>query len=535
MSWLHRISKLTKHPLAPILLIVIVLVFFLWPLFQSGIFHTHDGQLHIARIAAYFEELSRGQFPVRWASDLNYGYGTPLFIFYYPLPYFLGSILHFFGISFTEAFKILLGISFIAAPITFYLWLRKLFPLGIALAGALVYGLAPYHFLDLYVRGAIGELFAFVFIPLVLLSIERKAILTGAVWYSLLILSHNAFALVFTAVLAFYAMLRKSVVSLAKILAIGLGLSAFFWLPAMIEQRYTHSDLFISNKYLENFPSLAQLVWSPWGFGTEVSKSGGLSPQIGLMHILIALGSIVSFQKLKKLRWLFIFGGTLFLIALFFSVNVSSVIWGKISFLQKFEFPWRFTALSSFAAAALSVLIFSLPKTKTLAYVVTSALLFLSIPFLKVATREFYSDEYYLSYQHSTDFGAASTIWSAGDPIKPASEPIQIIAGKGTVEDYSKRSTLHRFTINAESDVTVLDSTTYFPGWKVTVDGQKVPIEFQDANYRGFITFRVSQGIHYIDVVFTESAIRLLANIISLGTLTLSLLTLFLLKKKSFL
>jgi len=191
------------------------------------------------------------------------------------------------------------------------------------------------------------------------------------------------------------------------------------------------------------------------------------------------------------------------------------------------------TGLSSFAAAALSVFVFSLPKTKTLPYVVMSGLILFGLPFLTVAPYEYYSDAYYLAYQHSTDFGAASTIWSAGDPIKPAAEPIQIIAGQGSIEEYSRQSTVHRFSVNAKTDITLVDNTTYFPGWKVFVDGMKVPIQFQDANYRGLVTFRVPQGIHKGEMLFTESPIRLLANGISLGTLAVSLFAYFLLKKKS--
>lgn len=490
-----------------ILLLIAVHAFFLWPLFQPGIFHTHDGELHIARTAAYFEELTRDQFPVRWAGDLNFGYGSPVFIFYYPLPYFLGSMFHFTGFSFTDAYKILLGLSFLGAPIAFYLWIRKLFSEETAFAGAIVYGLAPYHFLDLFVRGAIGELFAFVFIPLVLLSIESRAIRSGAFWYSLLLLSHNAFGLLFTIIFCLYALIRKR--SLALI-PLGLGLSAFFWLPAVVEQRYTHSILFITNKYLENFPSFSQLFWSPWGFGTEVVKPGGLSPQIGPLYVLFAVLSI--FTITKKMRGFFIFSWILLLLAVFFSLNISSFIWDKVLFLKKFEFPWRFSALAGFAIAMLSAFVFSIKKMRVLVI-----LLFLSsLPFIKTVGNDTKSDAYYLSYQSSTEFGAASSIWSAGDPIAPPKEPIQIISGSGTVSDYTRNSTLHRFTISAENNVSVLDNTLYFPGWKVMIDNQKTPIEFQDANHRGLITFPVSAGEHKVEVTFGESPIRMIANTLSL-------------------
>jgi uncharacterized membrane protein YfhO len=61
-----------------------------------------------------------------------------------------------------------------------------------------------------------------------------------------------------------------------------------------------------------------------------------------------------------------------------------------------------------------------------------------------------------------------------------------------------------------------LDNTIYFPGWQVLVDGQKTPIEFQDMNHRGFITFSVPKGMHNIEVVFRESAVRLFSDMISL-------------------
>ena len=501
-----------------ILIIVGIQLLFLWPLFQLGIFHTHDGELHIARIAAYFEELTRGQFPVRWAGDLNYGYGSPLFIFYYPLPYVLGSVLHFIGLNFTVSFKILLGLSFIGAPVTFYLWIKKLFPKNIAFAAALVYGLAPYHFLDLYVRGAIGEMFAFIFIPLVLLSIESSTILLGAIFYGLLLLSHNAFGLLFTGIFILYGFLSQKIRTTLVSVVLGLGLSAFFWLPAMIEQKFTHSALFISNKYLENFPPLIQLFWSPWGFGTEVAKTGGLSPQIGPIFIMLALASI--FVSSKKLRWFFIFSWILLLISVFFSLNISSFIWDRIMFLKKFEFPWRFSALAGFAVATLSTFVFSIKNARLLVILLFIA----SIPFIKTTGSDTHSDDYYLSYSSSTEFGAASTIWSAGDPTEAPKEQVQIIAGTGIVSDVIKNSTHHQFNVTAENNLTVLDNTLYFPGWKAIIDDQKIPIEFQDANYRGLITFPVPPGSHRVEVSFNQSPIRLLANAISLVTLILILI-----------
>ena len=72
----------------------------------------------------------------------------------------------------------------------------------------------------------------------------------------------------------------------------------------------------------------------------------------------------------------------------------------------------------------------------------------------------------------------------------------------------------------------VLDSPTAFratylafdfPGWRVTIDDQPVPIVPSDPN--GLITFDVPAGRHTINVAFEDTPARTLANVISLAAL----------------
>ena len=62
----------------------------------------------------------------------------------------------------------------------------------------------------------------------------------------------------------------------------------------------------------------------------------------------------------------------------------------------------------------------------------------------------------------------------------------------------------------------ILDHTQYFPGWRVFVDDVKTPIEFQDQNHRGRITFTVPKGIHTVRVEFGSSPIRTIGNVLSI-------------------
>lgn len=514
-----------------LVVLVVILLLFLTNLFIPGFYQSHDGEIHLARFAAYYKSFLDGQLLPRWAADLNYGYGSPLFIFFYPLPGYLGSLLHFIGFSFENSFKILMIFAFVLAPISLYAFVVKFFPKEIAFSSALLYGLLPYHFLNLYVRGDIGEMLGLIFIPLVFLFIYKmvekpnfSALLLGSFSYALLMLSHNGLTLMFTPIFLIYAFFykgdKRSFLLSLSVLGLGLLLTTFFWLPALYESRYINKGLF-TNTFKEHFPTLNQLIYSPWGFGTDVGKPGGLSPQIGPLHVLVVVLAHALFRKIQTknnfLFWLFSFW-----IGVFFSSSVSSSLWERIGLLQNFQFPWRFTALSGLSSVMIASFVLYTVKVKKFLFAIMFLLIIASFPLTRVngfTTRE---ESYYFSFNGTPyHHGEATTIWTAGDPGEIPKYPIEVIQGKGDVKNVKRKSNAHTFVVNADTTVKILDNTIYFPGWQVFVDGKKVPIEFQDMNYRGLITFAVPQGINKVEVIFGESPIRLFADGVSLAALLL--------------
>src|SRR6185312_11935065 len=75
--------------------------------------HTQDGLVHLARMAAYFRTITDGEFPVRWAGYLNYGYGMPLFDFIYQVPYFISSFFLLLHVNLVTTYKLVLVVSFL--------------------------------------------------------------------------------------------------------------------------------------------------------------------------------------------------------------------------------------------------------------------------------------------------------------------------------------------------------------------------------------------------------------------------------------
>lgn len=512
----------------PLVLIVFLCLLFLNPFFKVPFYISHDGEAHVARFAAYYKAYSDGQYPSRWAGDLNLGFGSPVFIFYYPLPGTIASLIHSTGFTFEDSFKIIMSLSFIGSPVFFYLWLVRKVRKEVAFIGAFLYGFAPYHFLDLYVRGDIAEMLALTFVALVFLFIDKTGkipkitnILFGGLSFGLMVLSHNAISLMFTPVILLYIflMIRKKrlLFYCLGIILIGFLLSAFFWIPALFEAKYTNAGLFIGNMFKDHFPSLTSLFYSPWGLGPDVNKPGGLSPQIGPVHVLLVILGAVVFYLKKKFDLQKTFWVSIFLIALLMTLSVTSIIWENLPLLKLFQFPWRFTALSSFTAAVIAALFFDRFYGKRLMFLTVLLLLIISVPSTTIKETKAKSDGFYNSYSGTTYYhGQASTIWTAGDPGKKAEQQIEIIDGEAMISKIEKKSNSHVFIVEAKTNSRVLDNTIYFPGWQVKVDGEKVPIEFQDINHRGLITFSVPQGQHNVEVRFGESPVRFISNMTSL-------------------
>lgn len=515
---------MTNHLHWPIVVIILIQSVFLYPLVNPGLFVSHDGENHVARFAAYYKAFSDKNIPPRWAGDLNYKYGSPVLNFFYPLPGYLASLVRVLNLSFQNIFKMLIGLAFIAAPVTCYLWLHNRLPRGVSFVGSLLYGLAPYHFLNLYVRGDIAEMTAFVFIPLVFLLIEKRSIALGGIFYALLILSHNGISLMFTPVfLGYIFFLAKNNIGQLKnllILVVGLSLSAYFWLPALVELRYTMGDVFIGQMYKEHFPTITQLVYSPWGFGANVAKSGGLSPQLGPFLVVLVLFGILVFFRSKKKNAIVAFWLIVFATSVFLSLPISTPIWEHIWLLPKFQFPWRFSGLTTLASVAIVSYSLSSIKNQQILTVIALFTVGLGLPFIKVDRYIDYKDSYYLSFPATTYYhGEATTIWSQGEASAFPNKPVEVIAGTANVTDIKRTTVRHIFSVVASTKTDILDNTFYYPGWRIEVDGHSIPIQFQDPNHRGLITFSLPEGTHHVAVSFGETPLRKMANIISLLTI----------------
>lgn len=511
--------------------------------------HTHDGPVHLARMAAYYKSLSDGQILPRWAGDLNYGYGMPLFNFIYHLSYLISAIFITFNFGLVTSFKITLALSYLLSGVFMLAWAKTFFRDDQkAILVTIFYQFVPFRLIELLVRGSFAEAYVYTLFPLVLWGLTKISSRPNYLYFAatalagaLLIIAHNSLSLVFFGMaclfVVYFSKNKEKLLYGFSALTVGLMLSAFYWIPAIWEHKYTYGDLFMREMYRSHFPPLVNLLLPNFTNLLQL-QTGGIAVQIGLFHVLgVFLALVVlrykSVDRQTKKIWLYAL--TIVALSLFFMQPVSIFFWEKISWLRQFQFPWRLLGPVGLATSLLSLSFLSfswfrkiVPFLAILVLVIISTVFYWRPPlgFDKVKDESVYWD-YPLN---TTYFGETDVIWSAGPARQYPRVRVEVIDGKAEVSNFNKKTALHTFLVNAQSPARLVDHTQYFPGWKVLVDNVKTPIEFQDPNWRGLITFFVPAGKHQIKVVFAQTKIRYLANLISVSTLLLLLIGPFLLR-----
>lgn len=532
-----------------LIILFIITLFPLIGLLAAGLPVTHDGTDHVARIANFYLSLSEGNIVPRWATNLNWGYGHPILMFLYPLPSYMASAFHALGLSFVDSTKMVFGFSFIASVISMYLWSSRRWGKTIGILISLLYGFSPYRFVDMYVRGAIGEHVAFIFPPLILYFVDslslswnqnsRKAKefmfgIRPAILLSLcvagLVLAHNAISLMFLPIIGLYCLYvfifetkNKLFFAISCVISLCMGfvVSAFYWIPALVEGKYTLRDIVTKGETVSRFVPFIHFFYSPWNYGggTEFTKSIGVIEWFGFLAALFLFIK----EKTQKIRIFMIGIMVLFVFSLVLQTKWSIGIWNAVSIMQKFQFPWRILTISVFLSSIISgwsigtIIGLWGKKKNTLITVFVCMLIVIPTYFMWFPKDVVIRPEgYYMGvYAGTTDTGESSPIWSTRFMEHFPSNPMDIDKGAVVIEPLKRTSTERKYQITASGSARLVENTLFFPGWTVSVDGVQTGIQYQDPTYRGLMVFWVEDGKHTVDIVFGDTKLRKYSGVIS--------------------
>lgn len=553
--------------------ILILSLFALMPLFNPGFFPIHDNT-QVERVFEMHKALQDGQFPVRWVKDLGYGYGYPIFNFYAPLAYYIGAKFMFFGVSALASTKLMIGLGIFLSGVTMYLLAREFWGEYGGIISGVLYIYAPFHAVDIYVRGDIAESWAYAFIPLVFYalfklyeSINKDTfkktnqnqtwiwVCLASVSFAGLILSHNLSAMmatpgiiIFSSILYIFSIKSKKVSKsyyLLLAILIGLLLSAFYWVPVFPELSYTNvlSVVGGGSDYKDHFVCLSQLWSSPWGFGGSAPGCiDGMSFKIGKLHILLSLLSIPSvfilIKKNKTKGFLVVFFAVSFLFTLFLMIKESKFLWDLITQMAFFQFPWRFLLIVSFYISFLGGAInyFSFKSLKFLKRGILSIVI-LSIVFMNyslfkpqemlMVDSNHYIDRQILNWKTSK---ISDEYMPKGFAIPKSQEFVpksRISENKNIiVNNVVDKTQFISFDVEVKEKTKLEMNLAYFPGWHVFLDDQEQKIHAEKT-----IVINIPKGEHKALVKYIQTPVEKIGNLLSVTGVMALLLGIIRLKK----
>lgn len=509
--------SLSRNKYLPLLLLILLSIPSVLPLLGSGFFLTDDGNWMVIRFSAFYQALADGQFPVRWLTRLNHSYGYPVSNFLYPGFMYLAVPFKLLGFSFLDSVKLVIILSMLGSSMFCYLWLRRRFSDFAAFVGALVYLYLPYHIYDLYQRGSVGELLALSVFPFILWQIERRSFVFTSLGIALLILAHNTLAVLFLPLIFLYMFFqedfRKKITWYLLPLVLGLGMAAFFWIPALLDLKET---VFFNTVISE---------WS--SYFVDISLVGFTA----ILAMFMALFTWARNRKESNRRFfLFFFISTV--LAVFLSSRASQVLWQilPVSFIQ---FPFRFLSVAIVGVAFLvsySINGVAEYKRKILLGVVFLILLLPSFVRIIGIEKSGYTDDFFATNEDTT------TVKNEYMPVYVSEIPTARPASFLTINDENtlivqRPTTDISFSLSPTENSRLVYKQFYFPGWNLYVNGAKKDIQ---VTKQGEIGFFLEPGQYNVQIKFEETAQRLFADSISIISILLAISIPFFLQRKGY-
>ncbi|NLX11470.1 MAG: YfhO family protein [Chloroflexi bacterium] len=551
-------------------------------LLQSGLSHSVGMQGLISRTVQMAQSIQADVLYPRWAPDFNYGYGSPLWNYLPPLPHYLTGMHHVLAQTSPElSIKMITALAVGLAGLEMLVFVRQRWGMYAGLLAAAAYLYSPQVAqVKPYLDGDLAGLLAMGLFPAALWALDRvrsgpggwpiawAALLLAALWLADTPLNLVQ-AVILLGWLGWDTLTRPEPRTgqwrIALAFGLSIALSAFFWLPALLERGDVRWEP-ISAELEAPASGLSLLEMLGQPALLDLSAINPVpTPAIGVALWVLTLAGVVlgaatiwrrsagRWQQMRREvtpeQWqglYFIVVGVLLVILAtppaarlwdallpawpgFDARDLLAVIvfcgavgvgqlghWAEMSLRPGYAALVTAGTLVLLVLAALPILAVpqpaNIPQTEPNAivwdeagYAAASHYAGWLIP-NAVRTVPGPSPALHASYQT----GVVDKILR--DPVPPAVQ----------IDVIEHRPQSDRFAVSASTPVSLTVLTFYFPGWRARIDGNPAPIRVEQPS--GFMLVNVPDGQHEVSLTFGSTRARNLGWIVAgVGLLGLAL------------
>ncbi|HEX3572688.1 MAG TPA: 6-pyruvoyl-tetrahydropterin synthase-related protein [Acidobacteriaceae bacterium] len=533
---------------APLLVLSLAAGIAVAPLVFYGPSYGHDFDFHLLNWMEAARQFSHGNLHPSWAYSPAYNAGEPRFVFYPPLSWTVGALLglllsHFPAISPESAWTavpvVYTWICLVASGVAMYRVARHFAGSNAALIGSVLYLANPYMLFAAYERTAYAELLAAALMPLLLFAAlsERVRASRIAVPIALLWLTNAPAAVIGCYTLAILVILRlvfgshrtdsllrvlrEVALPAAAGLVIGVGLAAFYFIPAAWERRFVQVSMatILEMRIDHNF------LFEHTGTSADAVTHDQVLRTASWIAITLVLAGVATLVAcwIQQRRGKSIEPGTQRLpVGILLSLvgiiavlltPVGNPVWQHAPELRFLQFPWRFLTVVTpvFAlavAAALSTVRLNRLMTVAVTCLSEAALVaFAYLPFHQVCD----PDESIASQMHAfqQSLGAEPTDeytpqTADNDALTPGKPGYWLAAVPSAPAPPNSQPgiTPPHFSVTAPRAEYLILNLRNYPAWRVELNGERA-IE-REQRRDGLIAIPIPPGTSTIDLRYAR-------------------------------
>ncbi len=370
----------------------------------------------------------------------------------------------------------------------------------------------------------------------------------------------------------------KTLIAPGLAFLLGLGLSAAFFVPALVEQAYINRTQWFGEYYdpTQHFVYFHQLFDPAWGFGisqpgSDDAAQGGMSHQLGAAATLLTMIALAVSRRfrpvIRREAW---FWGLWALAGVFLMLPISTPAWRYVPIVPYAQFPWRYLMLVIIPLSILPGMLvaegrfpaagsrFQISRGRAgwHAWILAGLLLLSSYPYLQVEVVEPTPEQGPVSmaalmrFQRTSDEMTGVTAWVDPQRRPRWSDMAELwVQGKEvtTRVDYSRVPQNETLAVNSEDmgsaheqvyfyardpGQTITFNRFWYPGWTAwLLDGKdgrpvrKLEVLREDGPLARVVVV-LPAGEGYILLRFEDTPLRAAAKWITLGTLAALILAL---------